>query len=412
MATLPIPPAGTPYIDPTTQTVSLLWQNYFLALQNAQGGFAPITSRFWVSTADTDLTNETNIGALATGYLKIVTAAGIATPSTTTTIPASDITGTLPIAKGGTNSATALSGSSIMISDGSKIIQGAAGTTSTLLHGNAAGAPTYGAVALASEVSGDLPFANLTQGSALSVLGVTGNATADNASIAAGSDKQVLRRSGTAVAFGAVDLTSSAAVTGALTVPNGGTGDATLTSHGVLIGAGTSAVAATSAGTSGHVLTSNGASADPTFQASGGAVAGMVIQVVSASYSTQTATTSSTFGDTGLTATITPASSSNKILAMVTQGGCWNGSSVTTAISLQLVRGSTGLGNFENSAGAPVASNTTGSIGSCCFNYLDSPATTSATTYKTQFATTDNASTVRVQNNSAVSSIILMEVKG
>lgn len=56
------------------------------------------------------------------------------------------VTGVLPIANGGTNSSTALSGSSIMISDGSKVVQGQKGTTTTVLHGNAAGAPTYGAV--------------------------------------------------------------------------------------------------------------------------------------------------------------------------------------------------------------------------------------------------------------------------
>lgn len=54
--------------------------------------------------------------------------------------------------------------------------------------------------------------------------------------------------------------------TSPLPVPQGGTGQTTLTSHGVLIGNGTSAINATSAGTSGQVLTSNGASADPTFQ--------------------------------------------------------------------------------------------------------------------------------------------------
>lgn len=72
----------------------------------------------------------------------------------------------------------------------------------------------------ASTLTGDLPFSNLTQGSALSVLGVTGNAAADHASIAAASDHQVLRRNGTAVAFGAVNLASSAAVTGNLPVTN------------------------------------------------------------------------------------------------------------------------------------------------------------------------------------------------
>lgn len=67
----------------------------------------------------------------------------------------------------------------------------------------------FGAIDLSSvnAITGDLPFANLTQGAALSVLGVTGNATADVASIAAASDVTVLRRAGTIVAFGTIDHT-------------------------------------------------------------------------------------------------------------------------------------------------------------------------------------------------------------
>ena len=71
-----------------------------------------------------------------------------------------DVSGTLPIANGGTNSSTALSGSTIMISNGTAIVQGAAGTTTTLLHGNAGGAPTYTAVSLTADVTGTLPVAN------------------------------------------------------------------------------------------------------------------------------------------------------------------------------------------------------------------------------------------------------------
>ena len=52
-----------------------------------------------------------------------------------------------------------------------------------------------------------------------------------------------------------------------VTVPLGGTGAATLTAHGVLVGEGAGAVVATSPGTAGQVLTSNGAAADPSFQA-------------------------------------------------------------------------------------------------------------------------------------------------
>lgn len=71
-------------------------------------------------------------------------------------------------------------------------------------------------ISLTTGVTGDLPLANIAQGSALSVLGVTGNSTADNASIAAGSDHQVLRRSGTSVGFGSIDLSQSASTTGSL----------------------------------------------------------------------------------------------------------------------------------------------------------------------------------------------------
>lgn len=54
-----------------------------------------------------------------------------------------------------------------------------------------------------------------------------------------------------------------------VSVPNGGTGVATLTNHGVLIGQAATPVGATSPGTLGQSLTSNGASADPTFKSGG-----------------------------------------------------------------------------------------------------------------------------------------------
>ncbi len=57
----------------------------------------------------------------------------------------------------------------------------------------------------------------------------------------------------------------SLSLTTALSVANGGTGRQTLTNHGVLIGAGTTAVTQLAAGTSGQVLQSGGASADPTY---------------------------------------------------------------------------------------------------------------------------------------------------
>jgi hypothetical protein len=90
------------------------------------------------------------------------------------------------------------------------------------------GAATYawGALDLSDTdaITGDLPLGNLAQGAALTVLANATNGTADFAALAAASDHQVLRRSGTALAFGAVNLAQAAAVTGTLAVGNGGTG--------------------------------------------------------------------------------------------------------------------------------------------------------------------------------------------
>lgn len=56
---------------------------------------------------------------------------------------------------------------------------------------------------------------------------------------------------------------------GVLPVPSGGTGDATLTAHGVLLGEGTSPIVASSAGTSGQAFVSGGASADGAYGVAG-----------------------------------------------------------------------------------------------------------------------------------------------
>jgi hypothetical protein len=63
------------------------------------------------------------------------------------------------------------------------------------------------------------------------------------------------------------DISPSLTLDSALPVASGGTGVATLTNHGVVIGQAAAALAITGAGTAGQVLTSNGASADPTFTA-------------------------------------------------------------------------------------------------------------------------------------------------
>lgn len=78
---------------------------------------------------------------------------------------------------------------------------------------------TTGKLLKANDVNG-IAFSEIVQAAALSVLGVTGNATADLAAIAAASDHQVLRRSGTVLAFGAINLAQANAVSGLLPYTN------------------------------------------------------------------------------------------------------------------------------------------------------------------------------------------------
>lgn len=73
-------------------------------------------------------------------------------------------------------------------------------------------------------VDGGITDAKLRDSAALSVIGRASNSAGDPGDIAAALDHQVLRRSGTSLAFGAVNLAEAAAVTGALTIANGGTG--------------------------------------------------------------------------------------------------------------------------------------------------------------------------------------------
>jgi hypothetical protein len=138
---------------------------------------------------------------------------------------------------------------------------------------------------------------------------------------------------------------------------------------------------------------------------------GSVLQVVNATYSTETSSSSSTFADVGLTATITPTSATSKILVLVDAVGCRK-STGDTRLGLKLLRGATNILDMEEYGGWN--GTTTGSaVGSCSTNYLDSPATTSATTYKIQFASMGNTSIVYVNVRNTMtptSTITLMEI--
>ena len=134
-----------------------------------------------------------------------------------------------------------------------------------------------------------------------------------------------------------------------------------------------------------------------------------ILQVVQGSTATLVSNSTTTMADTNLTATITPQSSSSKILVMVSQSFSKSDGNTLNAVASRIMRGATNIMTFQ---GASLYTGTTliivGSHASAIF--LDSPATTSATTYKTQFANFTAAASVSANPNSALATITLLEV--
>jgi len=158
-------------------------------------------------------------------------------------------------------------------------------------------------------------------------------------------------------------------------------------------------------GSTGQVLTV--ASGVPSWATPAGG--GKVLQVVQGTTTTTVSNSTTTYADTTLTATITPSLNTSKVLILVMHTDVLKDSgNQDSSMALRLMRGATELFYFESELGWQQTS-TRISLASGT-NYLDSPATTSATTYKTQFKNLVNAASVKVQYTNATSTIILMEI--
>ena len=138
---------------------------------------------------------------------------------------------------------------------------------------------------------------------------------------------------------------------------------------------------------------------------------GTVLQVVSAEYAVQAASAVMTFADTGLSLAITPSSTSSKVLVQIAQNIGKDDTNAANCVALKLFRGATDLGVYHGRMGWTNTASYSWQIST--YNYLDSPATTSAVTYKTQFAnglvTSGNVYTQFVQGKSTIT---LMEIAG
>ena len=135
------------------------------------------------------------------------------------------------------------------------------------------------------------------------------------------------------------------------------------------------------------------------------ASAGVVLQVVSTSATGQAATSSSTYVTTGFNAVITPKFSTSKILVIINGNGYQDTQNKNA--SAAIFRGATNIFQqtytFSQSGGA--------SQGTVNCVYLDSPATTSATTYTLYFKTT-GGNTYLSGDSFSSTSVTLMEIAG
>ncbi len=148
-------------------------------------------------------------------------------------------------------------------------------------------------------------------------------------------------------------------------------------------------------------------------------VGGKVLQVVQVKSTTDTTSSSTSFANSNLTASITPSATSSKILVVVNQGIATYTNDGGDAVggALTLLRGSTNIyGNvipyqfYSKASGGSVTN--VQSYFKTNINYLDSPSSSSSVTYKTQIRIYQSGDTVVAQPDSSESTITLMEIAG
>jgi hypothetical protein len=131
--------------------------------------------------------------------------------------------------------------------------------------------------------------------------------------------------------------------------------------------------------------------------------------VIQATSTTNIASSTTTLIDSGLSATITPSSATSKVLVMTSQQYYKTNGNAANAIKSALLRGATQIAFISQNM--LVTDTAIYNIGCLAFHYLDSPATTSATTYKVQFANTNATASAGVSSNSnELQTMILMEI--
>jgi hypothetical protein len=143
-----------------------------------------------------------------------------------------------------------------------------------------------------------------------------------------------------------------------------------------------------------------------------------VLQVVSALITTSTSIASTTLADSSITLNITPTSATSKVLVLISAHMSSQRSTDAAYSKLKILRDATTIWDGTNVnisygfEGSGSGASFTRLLTTQGFTVLDSPATTSAITYKLQAAvnTTANSGTIVCQPDTNPSSITLMEI--
>jgi hypothetical protein len=183
----------------------------------------------------------------------------------------------------------------------------------------------------------------------------------------------------------------------------------------LVVGTGADTFARLAVGTNGHTLVADSVEATGLkwVAPAGG---GKVLQVIQATTTTETVISSASYTDSTLSATITPSSATSQVLAIVSGSIRIRRSSgsFTFVGQVRLLRDATVAQERLNIAQLEIDTSATENNISAntplAFTYLDSPATTSAITYKIQGALSSATGTLTFQYDSSAASIILMEI--
>jgi len=254
-------------------TISLSTADITGTLAATNGG----TGQSTVTTGDLLYGSATNtwskLADVATGNALI--SGGVTTAPTWGKIGlTTHVSGTLPVSSGGTGQTVALTQYGVIYgSTTTAMATTLAGTSSQVLHGNASGAPSWGSVALGTEVSGTLPIGNggtnittyatgdtLYSSAANTLATLTGNITATRkylVSVGTGS-------AATAPSWDDIDISTSD-ITGTLAATNGGTGQNTVTTGDLLYGSAANTWAKLADVATGNALISGGIGVAPLY---------------------------------------------------------------------------------------------------------------------------------------------------